>query len=610
MALSATVRTYIGVSTTVFNYTPTWTEVTSYVRSIDIDRGRQDPTRAFNAGSASIVLNNRGRMFDPNYASSLFYGYFQYRLQVKIEATYGGTTYSLYRGWTNGFPQSYPEDGSDATVTLDCTDLTGLLSSVEISQDLSLPINQKYGEIFIRFGEGDTNQFHDFSGNNYALNTFTWAVETTYIEDVPSLVPSSSRNGSRIYIAAGGSAETYYSFSATSITRNHGMWAWIKTNTFATAQPIMRASGTAFWTLYLNANGTLGFPYFPTGAISGSINVADDQPHFIATYLDETNSKVSIWVDGKLDIEVSASSGYSSTKRFGVYLVSDGTNSIAVQDAGYTSSVVDQTVVTDIYNAGLLAARQTPAERIKMIMTSNKFDPSSWVDVSGSWASTCYQYNIDNQNLIDALQTVADTEYGYLFTSKEGKLVLLERYFNYNRSFATSVQATFSDQGNIKYNNLDFDYSFDRIINEATIVAGDGSQSYSADNTSIDKYFRKSYNVSTLAELAENTQSLADAIVAMNKDVVLDASAFTVKPETNASWYSTLLPLDIGYKVQLVRKPLGIGSNITVNGYIQSIRHRITPADWSMEFYAAATNTLGLFILDTSSLDGIDILGY
>ena len=44
-----------------------YNDVTAYVRSVETNRGRADNYDSFDAGSATIVLDNRGREFDPTY---------------------------------------------------------------------------------------------------------------------------------------------------------------------------------------------------------------------------------------------------------------------------------------------------------------------------------------------------------------------------------------------------------------------------------------------------------------------------------------------------------------------------------------------------------------
>src|SRR5262245_24053924 len=45
--------------------TPNWNDASSYVRSFDVSRGRENELDEIGAGTASIVLDNRTRVFDP-----------------------------------------------------------------------------------------------------------------------------------------------------------------------------------------------------------------------------------------------------------------------------------------------------------------------------------------------------------------------------------------------------------------------------------------------------------------------------------------------------------------------------------------------------------------
>lgn len=59
-------------------------DISSYVTSINIRRGKNRQLDRFNAGSASIRLNNETRAFDPTYVSSPFYGNIIPRREVRI----------------------------------------------------------------------------------------------------------------------------------------------------------------------------------------------------------------------------------------------------------------------------------------------------------------------------------------------------------------------------------------------------------------------------------------------------------------------------------------------------------------------------------------------
>ena len=60
------------------------TDITEYVRSVQVKRGRSRILEKFTAGVASVTLDNNGRVFDPLYTSSPFYGNIGPRKQIQI----------------------------------------------------------------------------------------------------------------------------------------------------------------------------------------------------------------------------------------------------------------------------------------------------------------------------------------------------------------------------------------------------------------------------------------------------------------------------------------------------------------------------------------------
>jgi hypothetical protein len=76
----------IAFNDTPYVNNPTWTDVTTYVRSIDTSRGRTDDFADFDTGTASVVLDNRSRLFDPFYTAGTYYGKLLPRRQIRIRA--------------------------------------------------------------------------------------------------------------------------------------------------------------------------------------------------------------------------------------------------------------------------------------------------------------------------------------------------------------------------------------------------------------------------------------------------------------------------------------------------------------------------------------------
>lgn len=129
------VGVFIAWTDTPYTVSPAWTEISQYVRQISIRRGRQDDLQQFGPGTASLVLDNTQRLFDPFNSASPNYANLKPRKQVKIVANWNGTEYPLYRGYISGWPVEYTEAGLDSTVTVECFDLIGLIGATTFDAD-------------------------------------------------------------------------------------------------------------------------------------------------------------------------------------------------------------------------------------------------------------------------------------------------------------------------------------------------------------------------------------------------------------------------------------------------------------------------------------------
>ena len=96
-------------------------DISPYVRSFTTDRGRRRSLDRFGAGTATVVLDNRDRRFDPTnfsseYANSILgiTGVTPMR-PVIINATWSGTSYPIFRGFIDSWSFDYDQSISDAT---------------------------------------------------------------------------------------------------------------------------------------------------------------------------------------------------------------------------------------------------------------------------------------------------------------------------------------------------------------------------------------------------------------------------------------------------------------------------------------------------------------
>lgn len=74
-------------------------DVTQYVTSVSINRGKNRELDRFNAGSLNVAFNNQNRYFDPTNASSPFYGQIVPRREVRVTAGTVVQFYGLVDDW-------------------------------------------------------------------------------------------------------------------------------------------------------------------------------------------------------------------------------------------------------------------------------------------------------------------------------------------------------------------------------------------------------------------------------------------------------------------------------------------------------------------------------
>lgn len=90
------------------------TDVTQYVTSVSIDRGKSRELEGYNSGTATVVFNNESRIFDPFYTAGTYYGQLVPRKQITIEIN----EELIYSGYVRAWDLSYDLSGkSNATVS-------------------------------------------------------------------------------------------------------------------------------------------------------------------------------------------------------------------------------------------------------------------------------------------------------------------------------------------------------------------------------------------------------------------------------------------------------------------------------------------------------------
>lgn len=182
---------------------PTWVDVTDYVREWSITRGRSSLLSRFEAGTGTIRLDNRDGRFDPNNTSSPYSPDVTLHCPVRIVITHNSVNYVLFRGMVEAWPLFYGQGAINSWVDVPIVDLTKLIVGKEldgfpvagpqgtIEDILENQVGWPAALISIEAGLTDTPSA-DFSGSVYEL---LGDIETT--------------DSGTFFVAADGTA-TYY----------------------------------------------------------------------------------------------------------------------------------------------------------------------------------------------------------------------------------------------------------------------------------------------------------------------------------------------------------------------------------------------------------------
>jgi hypothetical protein len=124
------------VGLTAVGSSDVWTDVTTSVRSWSVKRGAgrgDDPTLRYDAGVASIELNDGDRRFDPENLSGPYVSAGVTQVEpmrrVRIRSAWAGVVYPIFQGYADDWVPNY-QGNSWTYTTLSATDASVVLNSV------------------------------------------------------------------------------------------------------------------------------------------------------------------------------------------------------------------------------------------------------------------------------------------------------------------------------------------------------------------------------------------------------------------------------------------------------------------------------------------------
>jgi hypothetical protein len=359
---------------------------------------------------------------------------------------------------------------------------------------------------------------------------------------------------------------------------------------------------------------------FPSVTVrtQGTTNIANDTAYHVVYTYDRVSGKHKIYLNG---VEESYSTSVTDStaevqRGYHFFAINATITGASVSDLAIWDRALTQAEITNIYAGSTKYLTESSANRFNRIASTSSL-PSNLYQTSTTTVATCGVYDLQEGNLLSALQKVSDTEQGLLFADASNILQFKERY--YVASLITP-SAYFSDEvGDVSiyglapmlYDGLTFTYDADQLANTVTVTTGEGLSVTNQNVESINNYGRRSMSFDTLLTTVEIASGISQGLVELYKNPILRAESFDVYPETNpAVYYPQLLSLELGKRMILNRTPMDIGNTIQQPLAVQQIKHEITPSNWKVTLLGTSRPTQKYFVLDSSSLDGTDILGF
>jgi hypothetical protein len=630
------VGVFIAWTDTPYTVSPVWTEISQYVRQISIRRGRQDDLQQFGPGTASLVLDNRDRLFDPFNSSGANYANLKPRKQLKIVANWNGTEYPLYRGYVSGWPVEYTDGGLDSTVTIECFDLLGLLATEILDTNLlfnyimalnptqfytldsltsAATVTNAFGgiteQLFITKNYGsDANNISNVTFNSvstpiaagYAPVHLVSSVQSVALEN--SIIPSVSSRAlaeTRAFVGIQG-----VSTSASSATYNqNSVCFWYKYNLGSTSAVILitsAATGGQFQVQLDSSNRLL--VNFGSSSARSSVSVNDSTAHCVVLTCN-TAGQTNIYIDGRdCTDNITTSTSNAIASPLGTFYTGLGVRAETLQYIAFFSNLcLTQAQAQTLYELGLGSQEESGQTRVTDYFIDTSL-PSGLYAVDSTLSTTVDEFPRTNSPLLPALRKVIDGDDGNVFVDKSGIVNAVGQDYLFAESRCNTSQMTFTDSGTgVGYDasSIRIDFNADQVRNQFILQGSFGIQATVEDATSVTQNGVAGQNVETAVQSVDDLESLASRRLTIYKNPKMQIEPFMAKGQANPSYnWPRLLSLELLDRVTFKRTP-SVGSAIQKDLLVQSIEHRITPGGWQT-VVNGSTRYTGWFILGVSLL--------
>lgn len=592
-----------------------WTDVSSYVRDIRINRGRQTELSDYAPGTCTLTLDNRTRLFDPTNTANIapYLNNLKPMRKVRVRATSGATSATIFTGHIMGWPVEYP-GMVFSEVNLVAVDGFRVLSQI------APPVNAYDAAVradspncYWTMNTIDTGGISPATVGTVDISNFNLGDPAF---QPPAILPITAPVGPETTLSNVGWAANGVPTVAPKTIEG---WFWNMNYGNYGGNNIARAAlnSTNWIRLAVDgSNGTVYAGYSNSAAAGTSYAFASTgwqiSTSFVHLILTVTATNLILYANG-IEVWRGTLAVGTSTNTFAtlpppsVQAVCQPRTGSPVNPAIYGLAVYptgfSTTQVGTHYAAGLTGwghpLGDRAGTRIGRILTAIGW-PSADTDLgTGSTVLGIYQ---PGNTALAACQDCATAEQALFFMSADGKVTLRDRQWQITNTASINSQATLGDtSGETPYTDIEIDGNhLDWVRNVVTVNYGAGTVVIK-DATSVTNYGEQSDGISAGAlpnEAGYVARQLGAARLRIRKNPTIRVPKLEITARANtATIVPTILNLELGERVTVNRRPAGATSPFSQACIIQGINHAITPNRWVTTLYLApvqmtAYNTL------------------
>lgn len=591
----------------------TWTDVTDYVRAISIRRGRDHELQRAEAGTMSVLLDNRDRRFDPTYTSGAYYPNVLPMRQIRVRAYWGGTVYDLYRGFVEAWPQAWPEYGKDAVVEVTAFDALGALQLASPVGTYRLLVLSDDPVGYWRLGEAAGIVALDETSNNNDGFYRTSGRALVMGATGANLAGDGDPAVQLVFDPA--PADEEYVEVPDDATLDVGdvfsVEFWIKVTSYGNG---VRVAGKtdfltgagAGWNVWVNLSGAVELREW-VGAntiVSSSVAAGTGWEHYVVTKNGSTRAVYRNGVDvTSLGTNVTLTSTSHPWRMLSSY--AGGSIDVSLDDVALYDYALTAAQAADHYQAGASTRpAETAADRIGYYLDTVAW-PTGLRDLDTGQTSLTTS-DVADGTAADAIQAIAEGERGLVFANPGGTVVFQDRHWRVLN--AATAGAVLGDGGGteIPVGDIVAGYDVQDVWNHIVVTPNGGTAVTASDASSQAAYYRRSLELSLQTTDRNEAQAAADYMLARYKDPHLRVNQVTMLGGSGTSIWPHALGGDISTRWTVRRRPPA-GGTIETDVHLEAVEHDIRPGPvWTTTWSLSPADPQQYWVLDDAALSVLD----